>query len=577
MEILRDIGRNLKKTKYSFKRFPIPMFFACIAAVLLMMIEDGGDYWREAFTVIFGFFATLFSRLFVTGFREKTSRSRTFSAIVYVMAALAILGIYFLLEESPEGRILDDGQSGYTYWGAMFSTIVACAFVAKLNNWDNYEAYILEIIYAEAVALLYTVVLGCGLSAILFAMNSLLGIIVSASSYTKVWILAVAPFQAGVFLANYPIAHGDTEKKVLNHTGVVLLRYIVTPILVVFSVILYLYFGKLMATGEMPVHTISLLVLSYGVVAVANLFFQSQIREEKFSRELIGKFPWVMLPLLLAFFYALFQRIGYYGLTENRYLGLLLGIWILFSVVYFIVKKGRDNLTLALVLCLTIIVATIGPSGAYHVAGVSQIKRLEKLLVKNQMLVDGKLVGKVPDNREDATEIYRILEYLDRHHDFKEVPFVPKTFKMDQMASVFGFDQKETKEGAGNHSYLTATEAPLEVTGYDKVYKGYAGVGFDFQTLGRYSVGISGGNFVVKTTEGKILYRTPLEDLFNKAVTFSDDGFFDKEDLSIPGEDGDFGFKVVLRGISMTYKDGKKTTVEGSVEYYLLTKEPKRK
>ncbi|MDO5714098.1 MAG: DUF4153 domain-containing protein [Tissierellia bacterium] len=579
MELLRGIWKNLKNTKISFQRFPIPMIFSMIAAYFLIRQNHSDDsnftYLREILTAIYGFFAFLLVRLLASSMEKKTSKSRTLVALAYCGAILALGGIYYILRPDSTGQVLILDRP-YMYYGGLIATIIGCSFVAKLDRWEGFVSYILRILYAEALALSYTIVLYLGISSVIFALDKLLGIPIDYRTYFDAFYICGATFQAGVFLSNYPKAEVIYEKYSMSKPLGVLLMYIVTPLLILYSGILYIYFGKLFITKSMPVHLISGLVLSYGVVSVANTFFQVKLKQVDFSKKVVKIYPYLSLPLFLMFFIALYLRIKAYGFTENRYMGLLLGIWLTFATIYFIIKKGKDTIILAIVLFFIVIIGSFGPMSAYHVAASSQSMRLEKILRENQMLQGDKIVGNKKINTEVKHEVSEILEYMDRHHELKEIAFLPEGFTMDDMTEVLGFELELPETVADSNKYFySVDEEAINITGFHQLYRGdiYSG---NVVRTGPYEYKTENNQIVITKIQEvpKEILRIPILDIGKKMETLNRDGAFSGDELSIIGESEGIKYKFIFT--ELNFYGGEMDVNNFNASFYLLVNEPEK-
>ena len=121
------------------------------------------------------------------------------------------------------------------------------------------------------VAVLFSAVLFMGLAAITAAVDYLFSLDLSHRVYLHTWFVmagTVAPF---LFMAGIPepgeiIPTGDYPKVLSN-----LIVYVVTPVLTVYTFILYLYFAKILITWQWPVGLVGHLVLWYAVFTTATL------------------------------------------------------------------------------------------------------------------------------------------------------------------------------------------------------------------------------------------------------------------------------------------------------------------
>src|SRR3546814_11283061 len=87
-------------------------------------------------------------------------------------------------------------------------------------------------------------------------------------------------------------------------------------------------------------------------------------------------FFWLMLPLLLLLFVAIWVRTDNYGLTEMRYFIILLAIWLLALCLYFILHKSPSIQLIPISLFILALLSTYGPQSPFNLSKKSQQARL---------------------------------------------------------------------------------------------------------------------------------------------------------------------------------------------------------
>jgi hypothetical protein len=121
-------------------------------------------------------------------------------------------------------------------------------------------------------------------------------------------------------------------------------------------------------------------------------------------------------------FWALWFRIAQYGFTENRYFVFVFGLWLLAMALYFLMSAKKDIRIIPITLFCIALLSSFGPWGAFAVSERSQTSRLEGVLTKNNILVNGKIQkSTVEISFDDQKEISAILAYLDRTHGLESI------------------------------------------------------------------------------------------------------------------------------------------------------------
>ncbi|MES1222646.1 MAG: DUF4153 domain-containing protein, partial [Bacteroidota bacterium] len=146
-------------------------------------------------------------------------------------------------------------------------------------------------------------------------------------------------------------------------------------------------------------------------------------------------------PLIILLFIAIGMRVIDYGITINRYIIILLGVWLTIVCIYFAI--GKTNIKFIPVsLAVIIMIVSFGYWGMFSVSERSQINRLKTILEQGKILKDGKIQQEViwrrdslPDlfasDKEDTNEnllsdslhneVMSILDYLDTRHGFSMI------------------------------------------------------------------------------------------------------------------------------------------------------------
>lgn len=127
------------------------------------------------------------------------------------------------------------------------------------------------------------------------------------------------------------------------------------------------------------------------------------------------------LPVLLLFL-AVYRRIADYGVTEQRYVMLLIGVWILVLAAIRLWQGGNFDLRVVPgLLALFLLAASFGPGGAIGFSVMSQTGQLQQILAAKGMLVDGRFVALKADENSDpplgrsGARARSIVWYLNEH------------------------------------------------------------------------------------------------------------------------------------------------------------------
>lgn len=588
MKLIFNIKKTLNNVKISYRRFPIAMSFSIISALLFVlgikyerMGGYNGVYTRYAFLSLMAMVCFVFIGLLLEGFKSIAKNKEDLEKYKLIRLATHILTIPFLYGIKQNMLNVDESlfsyNNSYKYFGLLIFFIVACFYIGRIFYHEDYIAYVIKIIGSGFVSCLYSGVLFIGLGAIYSALTHLFGVKISSEFYLDTAVIVFIPFNFGIFLSNFPTNETSLTNYEVTNATKVLLTYILMPIFTIYLVILYVYFVKILFIGELPKNILIHLILWFSLLSVVYLFILGIIlKDSEIVRGFKRIFPVLMIPILLLMFYAITLRIKDYGVTENRYFVVAAGIWALASMIYYVFYRSNSNITIPIILTVTILLSTIGPVSAYNISATSQNARLKKILLNNNMLNGNKIVAKTDISDEDKSKISEIVKYMCSSHRSYELNFVPKDFSCSEesMKNVFGFEHSDSYADYDNMFYDFDAKASINIEGYSKLLliDSYP----DAKTskiVGNYKIRRKSNLIKIYTTTNesdKELVTLNMEDVKNKLkVLKKSKEIIDPEDLSIKGTSKNIDYKIVFTSLSF-YGDVNDTDYY-NCSFYLLT------
>jgi ABC-type transport system involved in multi-copper enzyme maturation permease subunit len=176
-----------------------------------------------------------------------------------------------------------------------------------------------------------------------------------------------------------------------------------------------------------------------GIFTNLLLFPSQEFKESGWIKLFYRTFYLLLFPLIILLFFAIGIRIEEYGLTVNRYIITLLGIWLSFIAIYFSFGK-KDIKVIPISLASFMIFASFGPWGMFSLSELNQTNRLIRVLEKNELLVNGKIQNetqweisekgaikslengeKINLDQESLKEVNSIIQYLGDYHGLKDL------------------------------------------------------------------------------------------------------------------------------------------------------------
>ncbi|MBP3602615.1 MAG: DUF4153 domain-containing protein [Lachnospiraceae bacterium] len=185
--------------------------------------------------------------------------------------------------------------------------------------------------------------------------------------------------------------------------------YIITIFYVLALIVGYVYMFRILLQMQMPSNEVFTVVAVLFVISIQQWVTQESYNEHPSYMKFLSCLPYFFAPLICLQIYSVGLRIGEYGLTPDRYMGIMLIIFEIITVILWKIKREKLDILLP-VMAVMVIVSTIVPIiNMYSMSARSQ----ESFLIKyGPKAVDGEALGELEYNRLQGA--YR---YLKRNED----------------------------------------------------------------------------------------------------------------------------------------------------------------
>ena len=200
----------------------------------------------------------------------------------------------------------------------------------------------------------------------------------------------------------------------------IIINYILSPAVIVYTAILYLYFITIAIHWELPKGGIGYMVLALTIFAMAGHMSQLLVSKNIYGW-FYNHFSWIAIPPLILFWVGTIERIATYNFTASRVYLLVSGILITLYVFFLFSRKIGNYQLMAVVSSICIVILTFIPGISARSIGIhSQKRRLERCISRLDMLdsVTHKLKQGVVFNEtdslrwKDARELKACYTYL---------------------------------------------------------------------------------------------------------------------------------------------------------------------
>lgn len=438
MKIRVFLKNGIQSMYAAIQRFPITILMTSLTSFLLIyLVHEGSSmdsstleyYQRITMTLALGIPLSLC-------IKRITEMKSSQSPWLFYLGGLLLLGAYYLF-------LLKDVEmlTGIRYAAVSIALYLGFIFLPYFSaDSHDFELYTLRLGGRFFLTGIYTIVLFLGLAGIFFTIDRLLGISIKGEIYMDLWIASVGIFAPAFFLAAIP--QGPLSKISFSFPQAfqVLLLYIVMPLLTAYTVILYLFFAKILVNQEWPQGLVAHLVLWYSIITTVVFFFIDSIRSKnKWAQTFYFWLSKLIVPILIIMFVSIGIRINEYGITSNRYFVVLTGLWVTGSILYLGFFKKPKTVWLLASLSILAFLSVFGPWSHENLSFVSQANRLEKLLIKNELLQENVIIPSSTVPKEDQIAISEQISYLNRIHGLDRLSYFPASFTTGQMDQVLGF------------------------------------------------------------------------------------------------------------------------------------------
>lgn len=414
-------------------RFPIPILCSVFAFALFVFeshfVKSDG-YVAKNFIVVKTILSSIIAISVFIAFDiyseiNKISKS---SRLGFILLVFCILGLHFY---TVTPAMFDNEQifmSRYLIFAVIFHLMVSVSAYFKEKDLSRFWQFNHFLFIRFFTSVIFSITLILGLLSALWAVENLFGLDINSKFYTDIIMLIALIFNTLFFLMGVPkdysfFSNTIEYKKALR----IFVQYILIPIIGIYFVILYFYLFKIVFLQKIPNGWVCIPILIFSIIGILAYLLIYPIRNDR-SNPIIFVFAkyfyFVLLPLLSLYFIAIILRIKPYGITEDRYLIFILGVWLLIISLYIIISKRDNIIIIPTSLIVILFLSAIGPWGMFQLSVQNQLLRLEKNLKRNHVLINKEIKSdksNISFSETDAKSIHSILQFLYKRDELDKV------------------------------------------------------------------------------------------------------------------------------------------------------------
>ncbi|MDE7305395.1 MAG: DUF4153 domain-containing protein [Alistipes sp.] len=197
----------------------------------------------------------------------------------------------------------------------------------------------------------------------------------------------------------------------------VLLDYIVTPALLIYTAVLYLYTAKILVTWSLPEGGVAYMVFGFTIMALAVKALQFVLEKRRYDW-FFDRFSLISLPLLVLFWVGTVHRTNEYGFTEPRVWLVACGGLMTFCVLLFLSRRsGRYWWVCAAGFAIFALMAYVPALRPERIAVRSQLGRAMEVASRLELLDDDGTLrldrfGADTTFKADYRRFYESVQYI---------------------------------------------------------------------------------------------------------------------------------------------------------------------
>ncbi|WP_432713372.1 DUF4153 domain-containing protein, partial [Pedobacter sp.] len=400
---LASLGDEIKKVVFRFPLQVLVTLLACLVSFTLIDVKSNSEQQVQLLELLLQCNLGLVLLLAADLFAEVNHLTSLQKWALRLFCILLCTVLYFTL--NPDVYIADRYRVALLVFA--FHLLVAFAPFIKRGNLLGFWEYNKVLFIRILTSGLYSFVLYTGLGIALMAIHGLFNVKIDSKIYLYMLTVVGIGFNTLFFLAGIP-----ADFKVLNEApqpypkGLkVFTQYVLIPLLSIYLLILLVYEVKIMIDWQLPKGMVSTLILGYAVFGVLSLLLIFPIKEQQgngWIRLFSRWFYIMMIPLVVLLLLAVWRRVGVYGITESRYILVILALWLSIITAYFLISKKDNIKIIPISLCVLALLAAYGPQSAFSISRYSQTQRLRKMM---------KLTTPVAQREKPAIIRYLVLNH----------------------------------------------------------------------------------------------------------------------------------------------------------------------
>ena len=277
----------------------------------------------------------------------------------------------------------------YGFW---FTYVLAAILLVVGNRWMNnrsFAAHALHVVTQMFFGLLISGILTVAVVTIVYSFLYIFGIDEPRPRHIYEYIVQFIWFVLAPQVCCTLIRQNEDEVNEPAKVLRLILNFILSPAVIIYTVILYAYFIKIVIEWDLPRGGVAWMVMGFITAALAGRMAQS-VLSPRYYDWFYRHFTLIAIPPLIIYWIGSIYRIRLYSFTESRFYLMVAGVLMTLFVLMLFWKRTSRYQFMALIFGAAIILFTYIPGISAKSIGLSCQKQRLKEFISELKLTDAK-------------------------------------------------------------------------------------------------------------------------------------------------------------------------------------------
>ena len=380
---LQNINLAIGKLLATLKRFPFAMLSAYLFTIILMLLATLN--YQEKMALAHHDIINKISVIAGLGFFLFTTLRLVSRNLLLLLLGIIILIAYFIYLPNDIRNLSHMAIEIPLIIFSLLSLMVVAPYLTQSTSNIKFWSWAKHIILSLLLSIIFGFILFAGLSGGVYITENLFALERTSQYMKLIALFTLGIFGSYFFLSQLPKYPRLLQVKAYSSIENIFTKFILTPLFILYFIILYTYTAKIIFLGEWPKGTVSVSILLFSALSILTYLFWTPLWDKK-SQKYKNFFWWAILLQTFVLAIALYLRVEPYGWTNSRYMIGILGFWLFAISLYFILNKKASYRIIFISLPILLMLSLFSPFSANTIAQLSQQEKLKTLLAQVEMM-----------------------------------------------------------------------------------------------------------------------------------------------------------------------------------------------